>query len=355
MDIGLMLDGDYREGQTQRQAFDDVLTLADRTETLGFDGIWLAERHFSPPGGAALISSIGSAPLLLATAIATRTSRLRIGTAVLLLPLGHPVRLAEEVATLDHLSQGRLDLGIGRSSFPRAYEGYHIPYEESRERFREYLEVMRLAWTQPRVSYTGTFYTCRDLEVIPKPCQHPHPPLHQAAAMGDTFVAVGTMGLSLLVALIGTPMSELTTVIAAYQAAWRAAGHPGQGEVRLRLPIYVADTLHQAQADPHPGVMAYYERLRQGYLRSSQRFESGERTARAAQLATLTYAEVLQERVVFGTPGHVAQRLRTLQRAVGLAGIIIESNVGGGISPTLVARSMELFAQQVAPQLREEA
>ena len=355
MDIGLMLDGDYREGQTQRQAFDDVLTLADRTETLGFDGIWLAERHFSPPGGAALISSIGSAPLLLATAIATRTSRLRIGTAVLLLPLGHPVRLAEEVATLDHLSRGRLDLGIGRSSFPRAYEGYNIPYEESRERFREYLEVMRLAWTQPRVSYTGTFYTCRDLEVIPKPCQHPHPPLHQAAAMGDTFVAVGTMGLSLLVALIGTPMSELAAVIAAYQAAWRAAGHPGQGEVRLRLPIYVADTLHQAQADPHPGVMAYYERLRQGYLRSSQRFESGERTTRAAQLATLTYAEVLQERVVFGTPGQVAQRLRTLRQALGLSGIIIESNAGGGISPTLVARSMELFAQEVAPQLREEA
>jgi alkanesulfonate monooxygenase SsuD/methylene tetrahydromethanopterin reductase-like flavin-dependent oxidoreductase (luciferase family) len=173
--------------------------------------------------------------------------------------------------------------------------------------------------------------------------------------MRDTFVAVGTMGLSLLVALIGTPMSELATVIAAYQAAWRAAGHPGQGEVRLRLPIYVADTLHQAQADPHPGVMAYYERLRQGYLRSSQRFESGERTTRAAQLATLTYTEVLQERVVFGTPGQVAQRLRTLRQALGLSGIIIESNAGGGISPTLVARSMELFAQEVAPQLREEA
>jgi alkanesulfonate monooxygenase SsuD/methylene tetrahydromethanopterin reductase-like flavin-dependent oxidoreductase (luciferase family) len=163
------------------------------------------------------------------------------------------------------------------------------------------------------------------------------------------------MGLSLLVALIGTPMSELATVIAAYQAAWRAAGHPGQGEVRLRLPIYVADTLHQAQADPRPSVMAYYERLRQGYLRSTQRFERGERTTRAAQLATLAYAEVLQERVVFGTPEHVAQRLRTLQQAVGLFGIIVEPNVGGDISPALVARSMELFAQEVAPQLREEA
>src|SRR5918996_2823775 len=113
--------------------------------------------------------------------------------------------------------------------------------------------------------------------------------------MHDTFRAIGTMGLSLLVALIGTPMSELAPVIAEYQVAWQAAGHPGQGEVRLRLPIYVADTQDKAQTDPYPSVMPHYERLRQGYLRSTQRFQSAERTARAAQLASLTYAEVLQE------------------------------------------------------------
>jgi alkanesulfonate monooxygenase SsuD/methylene tetrahydromethanopterin reductase-like flavin-dependent oxidoreductase (luciferase family) len=267
--------------------------------------------------------------------------------------LGHPVRLAEEVATLDHLSQGRLDLGIGRSSFPRAYEGYNIPYAESRARFQEYLDVMRLAWTQTRFSYTGTFYTCRDVEVLPKPWQHPHPPLHQAAATPDTFAAIGTMGLRLLVALIGTPMAELAPVIAAYQTAWQAAGHPGQGEVRLRLPIYVADTLEQAQADPRPSVMPYYERLHQGYLRSAQQFEKAERTARAAQLATLTYEELLQERVVFGTPRDVVERLRSVQQALGLSGFIIEPNVGGGIPPERVARSLDLFAYVVAPQLRE--
>jgi alkanesulfonate monooxygenase SsuD/methylene tetrahydromethanopterin reductase-like flavin-dependent oxidoreductase (luciferase family) len=163
------------------------------------------------------------------------------------------------------------------------------------------------------------------------------------------------MGLSLLVALIGTPMSELAPVISIYQAAWQSAGHPGQGEVRLRLPIYAADTPHQAQEDPQPSVMPYYERLRQGYLRSPQRFESAARTTRAAQLASLTYEEVLQERVVFGTPKHVAARLRTLQQALGLSGIIIEPNIGGGIAPDLVAHSMDLFAQEVAPRLREEA
>ena len=110
------------------------------------------------------------------------------------------------------------------------------------------------------------------------------------------------MGLRLLVALIGTPMAELAPVIAAYQTAWQAAGHPGRVRCRLRLPLYVANTLEQAQADPRPSVMLYYERLRQGYLRSAPQFESAERTARAVPLATLTYEELLQERVVFGTP-----------------------------------------------------
>ena len=87
-----------------------------------------------------------------------RTGRLHVGTAVLLLPLGHPVRLAEEVATLDHLRQDRLNLGIGRSSFPRSYEGDNISYAESRVRFRKYLDVMRLALIQKRFSYAETFY-----------------------------------------------------------------------------------------------------------------------------------------------------------------------------------------------------
>ncbi|ETX07373.1 LLM class flavin-dependent oxidoreductase [Candidatus Entotheonella palauensis] len=352
MDIGLMMDGDYGEGQTQQEAFDTTLRTSERAENLGFDSIWLAERHFSAPGSGALIPSIASSPLLMATAIATRTSHLRIGTAVLLLPLGHPVRMAEEVATLDHLSCGRLDLGIGRSSFPRAYSGYNVPYEESRERFREYLDIMCLAWTQPQFSYDGVFYTCTDLDVLPKPYQQPHPPLHHAAATPDTFTAIGRAGLALLVALIGTPMSELATLIAHYQTAWQAAGHSGQGEVRLRLPIYVAETQSRAQQEPYASVMPYYERLRRGYLQNAQQYEGRERTARAAQLAALTYEEVLKERVVFGTPKQVAERLCALRQSMGLSGLIIEPNVGGIIPPERVDHSMKLFTREVAPELR---
>src|SRR5688572_11911607 len=106
----------------------------------------------------------------------------------------------------------------------------------------------------------------RALEVVPKSYQQPHPPLHYAAASRETFVAIGTLGLPLLVALIGTSASELASMISTYQSAWQAAGHSGQGEIRLRLPIYVADTRDRALADPYSSVMPYYDRLRQGYL-----------------------------------------------------------------------------------------
>ena len=118
--MGLMMECDYREGRSQQEAFDEAFATAENAEDRGYDGIWLAERHFAPPSSGRAIPSMVSSPLIFATAIASRTSRIRVGTAVLVLPLGHPVRMAEEVATIDNISRGRLDLGVGRSGFPWA-------------------------------------------------------------------------------------------------------------------------------------------------------------------------------------------------------------------------------------------
>ena len=142
------------------------------------------------------IPSIASVPLVLASAIAARTTRLRIGTGVSVLPLCHPIRIAEEAATVDQVSQGRLDFGVGRSGFARAYAGYGIPYNESRERFQESLEIILKAWTNERFSHTGTYFSCDDLTVIPRPYQKPHPPIWVAATTQDTFPLVGRMGFS---------------------------------------------------------------------------------------------------------------------------------------------------------------
>jgi alkanesulfonate monooxygenase SsuD/methylene tetrahydromethanopterin reductase-like flavin-dependent oxidoreductase (luciferase family) len=355
MHIGLMMECDYRQDRTQREAFDEAFALAETAETAGYDGVWFAERHFAPPGGTGPIPSVASAPVVWATAIAARTSRLRVGTAVLVLPLGHPVRMAEEIATLDNISQGRVDLGIGRSSFPRSYEGYDVPYAESRERFEEFLHVMRLAFTQERFSYTGKYYTFRDVCMIPKPYQQPHPPLRAAATTRETFGVMGRLGLPIFAGVGAAVMSDVDQVLQDYRAAWREAGHSGDGDVVLRLPIYVADTMEEALSEPEDSTMHHYMRLRQALMRMAGTAEGDTRATRAERLTTLTYDDVVRERVVFGTPEHVAKRLQTLQETLGLSGFIMEANVGGRIPPESVLRSIRLFGQEVAPRLRASA
>jgi alkanesulfonate monooxygenase SsuD/methylene tetrahydromethanopterin reductase-like flavin-dependent oxidoreductase (luciferase family) len=352
MHIGLMMECDYRQDRTQREAFDEAFALAETAEIEGFDGVWFAERHFAPPGGTGPIASVASAPLVWATAIAARTTRLRVGTAVLVLPLGHPVRMAEEVATLDNISQGRIDLGIGRSSFPRSYEGYDVPYAESRDRFEEYLHVMRLAFTQERFSYHGKYYTFRDVCMIPKPYQHPHPPLRAAATTRETFGVMGRLGLPIFAGVGAAVMSDLDQVLEDYRTAWRRAGHPGDGDVVLRLPIYVAPTMERALSEPEDSTMHHYMRLRQALLRSGGTAADDARAIRAERLATMTYHDVVRERVVFGTPEHVAKRLQILQETCGLSGFIMEANVGGRIPPGSVVQSIRLIGQEVASRLR---
>ena len=200
MHYGLIMECDYRYGNTQEEAFDEAFDMADAAEKGGLDGVWLAERHFAAPRGpldvqGAGIPSIVSAPLIISTAIVAKTERLRVGVAVNVLPLNHPVRMAEEIATLDQISHGRIDFGVGRSGFMRAYEGYDIPYEESRERFQENLEIILAAWTNERFSYEGKHYKFNDVCVIPKPYQQPHPPLRMAATTKETFPQVGKLGI----------------------------------------------------------------------------------------------------------------------------------------------------------------
>ena len=122
-------------------------------EAWGLDAVWLAEIHMNPT------RSLVSAPLTVASAIAARTSRIKIGTAVQILPLAHPLRLAEETATIDQISGGRLIFGVGRSAFPRAYNAYGISYEESQDRFAESLDIIRKAWTEPVTSYKGRYHS----------------------------------------------------------------------------------------------------------------------------------------------------------------------------------------------------
>jgi alkanesulfonate monooxygenase SsuD/methylene tetrahydromethanopterin reductase-like flavin-dependent oxidoreductase (luciferase family) len=351
MHVGLVMECDYREGRTQEEAFAEAMSIADIAETQGLDGIWLAERHFAmhrrptDPMGAG-IPSIASVPLVLAAAIAGRTKRLRIGTGVSVLPLCHPIRTAEEAATVDQVSQGRLDFGVGRSGFPRAYSGYGIRYDESRERFQESLDVILKAWTQEGFSHSGKYFAFDNLTVVPRPYQKPHPPIWVAATTQDTFPMVGRMGYSLVTGLRGFDVPE---------ARRHEAGHPGAGNVYLRIPVYVAATAAQARSEPEESTMRAYRRLAENMASSvgaTGTTVSEERAERAERLSSVTYDDLLRDRVAYGTPDMVVDRLRELRDALGLSGVIMESNVGGRIPLERVLTSIRLYAQEVAPRLR---
>jgi len=363
MHVGLVMECDYREGRTQEEAFAEAMSIAEIAETQGLDGVWLAERHFAvhrrptDPMGAG-IPSIAAVPLVLAAAIAARTTRLRVGTGVSVLPLCHPIRTAEEAATVDQISKGRLDFGVGRSGFPRAYSGYGVRYDESRERFQESLDVILKAWTQEGFSHAGKYFTIDNLTVAPRPYQKPHPPIWVAATTPDTFPMVGRMGYSLVTGLRGFDVPEAIDHLAAYRAARREHGHAGDGNVYLRIPAYVAETAAQARTEPEESTMRSYRRLAENFAASvgaSGTTTSEERAERADRLSNLTYDDVLRDRVAYGTPDMVVDRLRQLRDQLGLAGVIIESNVGGRIPLDRVLNSIRLYAQEVAPRLRDAA
>src|SRR5213596_819112 len=152
MEFGLFTEFQCPAGMSETVAFAESMAQMKAAEDLGFDAVWLAEIHFQKD------RSVLAAPLVIASALAACTRRVKIGIAVQVLPLSHPLRLAEDVATVDHISKGRLEFGVGRSGLPGHYQGFNIPYSESRDRFIETLDILIKAWTQERFSHAGQFW-----------------------------------------------------------------------------------------------------------------------------------------------------------------------------------------------------
>jgi alkanesulfonate monooxygenase SsuD/methylene tetrahydromethanopterin reductase-like flavin-dependent oxidoreductase (luciferase family) len=328
MEFGIFHEFLSAGASSQTEAFAQSFAQIEAAERWGLDVVWLAEIHMNPT------RCLSTAPLTLASAVAARTQRISIGTAVQVLPLGHPLRLAEETATIDQISGGRFIFGVGRSAFPRAYNAYGISYQESQDRFAESLDIIKLAWSQPVSSYSGQYWNFENFTLVPRPLQQPHPPIRIAASQPDTYAAIGKLGYPLFAAMRASPMDELPANIRAYRDAWRDAGHPGNGEAYLQVPIHVAETRAQALSEAQDGLMRFA-------------------TYRADLLrGPLTYETALQQKGIVGTPDTVTERIRELQEAAGLDGISAEINVGSLLSHEQVMRSLRLYCQDVMPRFK---
>ena len=349
MEFGSFAEFHARPGYSQRDIFNESFEHVDQAESMGLDGVWLSESHFNP------VRSVMSSPLMVASAIAGRTKRLKIGTAVHIIPLGNPLRMAEEVATLDHVSQGRFEYGVGRSGLPGSYEGYGMAYAESRQRFYEYLNIMNRAWTNERFSYSGDYYSYDDVCLTPKPFQQPHPKIRVAATTSDTFETLGTLGYPIFIGVRSLDMFQVKEQVDAYKKAWNGAGHEGPIDVSLRVPVYVSESKDDALSAPEDSFMKQFRRLG-GQLAASVSRSGSEardlRSERGAQLAEVDWERVQREKVAVGTPEMVIEQLNIMKDTLSLSGVVAEFNAGEGISKQQIATSLRLICEKVMPAFK---
>jgi alkanesulfonate monooxygenase SsuD/methylene tetrahydromethanopterin reductase-like flavin-dependent oxidoreductase (luciferase family) len=346
MEFGIFTEFQAAAGRTDADAFDESMAQMRAAEDLGYDAVWLAELHFQKD------RSVLSSPLVIASALAIATSRIKIGIAVQVLPLSHPLRLAEDVATVDHLCKGRLEFGIGRSGLPAHYQGFNIPYAESRDRFLETLDILRKAWTLERFSHKGRYFEFNDVCIMPKPYQKPHPPIRMAATTQDTYALVGRMGFSLFVAPRTVAVSDLERFLAGYHEGRAEAGLTGPGDISVSMPVYVADTDRQARDEAEESTLHFFRSIGRALAKSDAATWTNEaREGRAQRLGTLTYDDILREHAIFGSPEAVADRLIALREAFGFESFSGWMNPGGQLPDERVRRSMRLFAERVIPRV----
>lgn len=337
MEFGIFSAFNVREGSDEHAAFDEWVRLAEIADGLGVDCFWLAEFHFRP-------HTPLSAPLVVGTAIASRTHRIKIGMGVQLLPLANPLRLAEEAATLDHLSNGRLVYGIGRSSFIDGYRGYGVDYEESRPRFFEALEIIRRAWADGPFSFEGGYYNFRDVNAVPKPFQKPHPPIRIACESRASFAMMGDLGFPILIRH-QMEIPELQDLLQQYAQARHGLGDDSPNDVTLQASCYLAETEERARSEPEYSTV----RDRKIALMTRAGLEGDAEAGR--RLAVAVRYEELLPRLLYGTPEAIVDRIAEYRDTLGITGLSLNINPGGQIPFDNVVTSVRLLMERVAPRL----
>ncbi|MDB5107147.1 MAG: hypothetical protein JWM69_88 [Candidatus Binatus sp.] len=319
------------------QYYSEQLAQIRKAEELRFDEAWLTEHHFAEDGYSPSI-------LPIAAAIAATTTRIRIGTYLVLLPLHNAVRIAEDGATVDVISNGRFDLGVGQGYGPSEFAGYGVDRKTRAGRLEEGIEVIRGAWTQPEFSYSGRHYNVRNITIMPPVVQAPHPPLWIGAGAPKAIQRAGRMGCHFMG--LGNPGAQQI-----YDEALRKAGHEPKDFSAAQLHwTYVADTTDQAWAeaqDHYHSMLTQYGR----WIVEANEMPGASQFANLPEPSKLRTAKGMMFNALFGSPDEVAARLNESFRNVRTTHLVLGMHLPG-LAPERSTRSMELFAREVAPQLK---
>lgn len=334
----------FPDRQDEVQYYRDTLDLLVYAEQLGFDSAWLGEEHFYSFG-------ICPSPQLFLTALARETSRLRLGTAISLLPFDNPLRKAEDFAMLDLLSNGRLDFGVGRGIIPKHFEGFRVDPRESRARYEEALKIIRGAWTQDPFSYEGTFWQVPPLSLSPKPLQKPHPPIYRGTLSLESFEGAAAAGdNAFVVPWLSAPHPEVRARVQRYRALVKEYGHPPTHTTFIFFLFIDRD--HQvAMRDGVASTRAYTELITSFVPQAAMRQLREDDPLKTFLDLIMSLPDHLEERTVTGTPAECRRRLAELRDEFEIDQIAFYFHAGAR-DPQRARRGLELFAQEVMPEFR---
>ena len=350
LEFGLFFQLPQADGQDVPSRYRDTIAQIVEADRLGFDLAWLAEMHFVRE------FSVLPSPLVLAAAAAAQTTRIRLGTGVALIPLVQPIRAAEDAATLDIISGGRLEYGIGRGSIAEHFNGFGVPIGERAARFDEAIEVMLQAWSDEPVNFHGRFFDYDNVKVVPKPVQRPHPPIRLAANSDESFERAIAEGWPVFASPITAFHEDLDRRYAQYWEARteREGARPPATDVGLALPVHVAETSEQARDEARASVASYMNVIASTGLRTlaSRGGDPNNLPPLMQRNRPSNLEQLLDEVCVIGSIKEVTEKLAALRDRYGVGHFLTWCNTGGMIPHDQVVRSMTLIMERVAPALR---
>lgn len=350
MKVGLaivMQSGDSRSDGT---IYREELALAELAEPLGFDSVWCTEHHFTD-------YMIVPDPLQLLTFLAARTSRVQLGTAIIVVPWHDPVRLAEQVIVLDTLSGGRAIVGLGRGSGKLEFQGLRVPMEESRERFAESIAVLRKALSGEPFRHQGRFFDIPEITVRPRPSHDLKERLYGAAVSPGSAEIVAGLGLGMLI-IPQRPWDETAADVVQFAAARASHGLPPQAPITMCW-VCVGETDAAAEADARRYMGAYWQSADRHYGLSAGQHQGVKGYEFFRDVGALVRDSATEDQIdnylrfhVVGSPRTCLEKIRFIQQQVKNDHFVGVFRYGG-MSAELGEKNARRFATQVMPELRQ--
>jgi alkanesulfonate monooxygenase SsuD/methylene tetrahydromethanopterin reductase-like flavin-dependent oxidoreductase (luciferase family) len=329
----------------------EIFRQIEHADEAGFDVYSIIDHHFFPK------FSISTNPLAMFAAAAQRTKRIRFRTALHTLPLENPMRLAGEIAEVDILTNGRLECGLGRGH-AWLYEPTNAALEESRPRYNEAIEILVKAWTEEKFSFEGEYYKVKDLSVVPRPVQKPHPRLFTGGTSDITYQMAGERGWGIFVPPL-LPWPVLEAPLKIYKEACAKSRH--QPDIVYIRPVYLDEDEKQIRKEVEEALRHFLAFNASPVYSLHSEEKKAELKAKGygfyasgalESLTELTYEQIVEQEIGFiGTPDKVIQQVKSVQAKGGIGELAIVSNFGG-LDHWKSIKTQDLFAKHVMPAFR---